>query len=71
MDIERNLRYKDQLCITLVDELRKEILDEAYNSTYSVHPGATKMYRDFKPLYWWPSMNKDVTVYVLKCLTCQ
>jgi len=28
------------------------ILDEAHNSAYSIHPGATKMYMDLKERYW-------------------
>ncbi|KAL0421149.1 UNVERIFIED_CONTAM: Retrovirus-related Pol polyprotein from transposon, partial [Sesamum latifolium] len=31
----------------------------------------TKMYRDLRPYYWWPTMKKDVAEFVAKCLTCQ
>ena len=33
-----------RLCVPDVDNLRKEILEEAHFIAYSVHPGATKMY---------------------------
>nr|GEW66818.1 retrotransposon protein, putative, Ty3-gypsy subclass [Tanacetum cinerariifolium] len=46
------------------------IMDEAYKSKYSVHPGADKMYYDLKDRYWWPGMKKDIAMYVSKCLTC-
>ncbi|XP_076944842.1 uncharacterized protein LOC143615649 [Bidens hawaiensis] len=46
------------------------LLDEAHKSRYSVHPGATKMYRDLKQNYWWPEMKRDVAKYVKKFLTC-
>ena len=36
-----------------------------------MHPGITKMYNDLKREFWWPGMKKDVTQFVLKCLTCQ
>ncbi|KAK8574435.1 hypothetical protein V6N12_062129 [Hibiscus sabdariffa] len=29
------------------------------------------MYKDLKPLYWWPEMKTAITDYVSKCLTCQ
>ncbi|KAL0455700.1 UNVERIFIED_CONTAM: Transposon Ty3-I Gag-Pol polyprotein [Sesamum latifolium] len=31
----------------------------------------TKMYRDLRPYYWWPTMKKDVAEFMAKCLTCQ
>jgi hypothetical protein len=29
-----------------VDHLHEKILQEAHGSTYSIHPGSTKMYQD-------------------------
>jgi len=52
-------------------EIRRQILEEAYNSRYSVHPGGTKMYRDVRLNYWWNNMKKEIANYVDKCLTCQ
>ncbi|KAJ9544424.1 hypothetical protein OSB04_024131 [Centaurea solstitialis] len=51
-------------------EVRQTLLDEAHKSKFSIHLGATKMYRDLKTNYWWPSMKRDVARYVEKCLTC-
>ena len=51
-------------------ELKKLLLDEAHKSKYSIHPGATKMYYDLKPDYWWPGMKRDIVKYVEQCLTC-
>ncbi|KAL0311461.1 UNVERIFIED_CONTAM: Transposon Ty3-G Gag-Pol polyprotein [Sesamum angustifolium] len=53
------------------DGLRKEILQEAHNAPYAMHPGTTKMYRNLKPYYWWQTMKKDVAEFVAKCITCQ
>ncbi|GJU62259.1 reverse transcriptase domain-containing protein [Tanacetum coccineum] len=39
---------------------RTLIMDEAYKSKYSVHPGADKMYYDLRDRYWWPGMKKDI-----------
>ncbi|WMV58584.1 hypothetical protein MTR67_051969 [Solanum verrucosum] len=40
------LRYQGQLCVPISDDLRENILSEACGSRYSIHLGATKMYRD-------------------------
>ncbi|KAD3641269.1 hypothetical protein E3N88_30493 [Mikania micrantha] len=50
--------------------LKSTLLEEAHKSKYSIHPGATKMYRDLRINYWWPGMKRDVVKYVEKCLTC-
>ena len=65
------LRLQDRLCVPNVDELRKKILEEAHSSRYSIHPGATKMYRDLRQHYWWRRMKKDIVEYVARCLNCQ
>ena len=51
--------------------MREQLLIEAHETPYSVHPGTTKMYQDLKKGYWWPGMKKDVVRFVEKCLTCQ
>ena len=40
-----------RLCVPDVIELKKEIMEEAYSSTYAMHPGSTKMYRTLKDHY--------------------
>ncbi|KAH0671258.1 hypothetical protein KY285_025475 [Solanum tuberosum] len=45
------LRYQGRLCVPDVGELRQHILAEAHNSRYSIHPGATKVYRDLREVY--------------------
>ncbi|GJU50990.1 putative reverse transcriptase domain-containing protein [Tanacetum coccineum] len=45
--------------------------DEAHKtSVLSVHPEVDKMYYDLRDMYWWPSMKKEIAIYVSKCLTC-
>ena len=65
------LNFKGRLCIPSDDELRTQILTEAHATSYSVYPGATKMYKDLKMHYWWPDMKRDIAQYVDQCLTCQ
>jgi hypothetical protein len=44
--------------------LRKEILDEAHLSKFSIHPGSSKMYQDLKGNFWWSDMKVDIEKYV-------
>ncbi|KAL2226383.1 UNVERIFIED_CONTAM: Transposon Ty3-I Gag-Pol polyprotein, partial [Sesamum indicum] len=60
-----------RICVPNVEELRMEIMHEAHYAPYAMHPGSTKMYRDLRPYYWWPTMKKNVAEFVAKCLTCQ
>ena len=46
IDEEGVLRIKGRGCVTRVDDLIHIILTEAHSSRYSIHPGATKIYRD-------------------------
>ena len=38
------LRLGTRLCVPVVDELRKGIMEEAHFSDYNIHPGSNKMY---------------------------
>ncbi|GKB27681.1 putative reverse transcriptase domain-containing protein [Tanacetum coccineum] len=64
------LYYLGRIWIPLKGDVRTLIMDEAYKSKYSVHPGANRMYYDLRDRYWWPRMKKDIAEYVSKCLTC-
>jgi hypothetical protein len=46
-------------------------LREAHDSTYSIHPGSTKMYHDLKSRYWWYGMKRSIAKYVALCDNCQ
>jgi hypothetical protein len=52
-------------------ELRRDILDEAHQTRYTVHPGNNKMYQDLKKKFWWHGMKKDIAEYVAQCHVCQ
>jgi hypothetical protein len=47
-----------------VKGIRELILREAHDSTYSIHPGSTKMYHDLKSRYWWYEMKRVVAQYM-------
>ena len=64
------LHFRGRLCIPDDPELKEQILSEAHSTPYSVHPGATKMYKDLKEQFWWSGMKKEVAEFVAKCLVC-
>jgi hypothetical protein len=59
------------ICVTNLKPIKELILREVHESTYSIHPGSTKMYNDLKTRYWWYGMKRDVAEYVALCDTCQ
>ena len=66
-----SLYYKDQVCVTNDSELKKSILEEAHNGSFTMHLGRTKMYQDLKVSYWWSKRKRDVLEFVTKCMVCQ
>ncbi|GJT51998.1 reverse transcriptase domain-containing protein [Tanacetum coccineum] len=67
---DRSLYFMDRIWVSLVGGVRTVTMDEAHKSSYSVHPGADKMYYDLRDMYWWPGMKRDIATYVIECLTC-
>ena len=57
IDADGVLRYKGRLCVPEQEILKGELLKEAHNSSYSIHPGG--------------NMTKEIAEYVSKCYTCQ
>jgi hypothetical protein len=45
------------ICVPNLKPIKELILREAHDSTYSIHPGSTKMYKDLKTQYWWYGMK--------------
>ncbi|GJR97600.1 putative nucleotidyltransferase, ribonuclease H [Tanacetum coccineum] len=60
-----------KLCIPEDPTLREALMAEAHSSSFSIHPGSTKMYHDLKQHFWWSGMKRDVATFVSKCLICQ
>jgi hypothetical protein len=52
-------------------ELRRDILDEAHKTRYTIHPGNTKMYQDLKKKFRWRGMKQDIAEYVAQFHVCQ
>ena len=54
------IRFKGRICVPNDDALKRQILDEAHSSKYTMHPGSTKMYQNLRQVYWWPGMKKEI-----------
>ncbi|XP_059627679.1 uncharacterized protein LOC132270521 [Cornus florida] len=65
------MRFRGRLYVPDLADLKREILEEAHHSRYTVHSGGTKMYHDLKRQFWWEGMKRDVAEFVSRCLTCQ
>ncbi|XP_038989917.1 uncharacterized protein LOC120113176 [Phoenix dactylifera] len=66
-----SLRYGNRIYIPNNSDLKNEIMREAHNTGYTVHPGGTKMYKDLKGIFWWNNMKREIAQFVAQCLTCQ
>ena len=50
------LRFRRRLCVPDVTKIEEEIMQEAYCTLYTAHPGSTKMYQDLRYNFWWDGM---------------
>src|SRR4051812_17053397 len=66
-DEEGVLWYKRRLCVLADSKLKQDILKEAHDTIYSIHPGGTKMYQDFKEQFWCHKMKREIGSYIAKC----
>jgi hypothetical protein len=65
------LWFNKHIVIPKDHKLRKQIMDEAHLSKFSIHPGSTKMYQDLKQNFWWTRMRCEIAKYVSECDICQ
>lgn len=70
VDAHNVLHYGDHLCVPEETPLKQQILREAHESAYSIHPGGTKMYQDQRQIFWWAGMKKDIAYHVACCNVC-
>jgi hypothetical protein len=65
------LWFNGRIVVPKDHQLRKQILDEAHLSKFSMHPGSTKMYQDLRQNFWWTRMKRELAKYVSECDICQ
>jgi hypothetical protein len=70
-DAKGTLWFKDRLVVPKKESLKKNILDKAHTSRYSIHHGSTKMYYDLRQQFWWTRMKHKTSHYVSECDTCR
>lgn len=63
--------FKGRVCVPQGGNLRDELLAQAHQSRFTIHPGRTKMYQDLKRYYHWEGMKRDVALWIARCQTCQ
>ena len=69
-DQHGTLRFRGRICVPSQSDLSKKILSEAHESSYSIHPGGTKMCEDLRQIFWWDGMKKDIAYFVACCNIC-
>jgi transposase InsO family protein len=69
LDEQGTVWLKERICVPQDKALLEQIMREADDSSYSIHPGSTKMYKDLKTRYWWKGMRRDIAHYVACCDT--
>ena len=65
------IRFENRLCVPNDSRIKKEILEEAHKTIYTIHPGETKMFHDLKKNFWWRNMRREIAKFVEECPTCQ
>jgi hypothetical protein len=51
LDDQGTVWLKEWICVPQDKALLEQIMKEAHDSRYSIHPGSTKMYKDMKTRY--------------------
>ena len=70
-DEQGAIRMEKRINILNKEELRREIIEEAYCSAYTMYSGSTKIYQDLKENYWYKGIKTNIAEYVSKYLICQ
>jgi hypothetical protein len=69
-DEKGTIWFGQRLVVPEEATIRKEIFDQAHLSKFSIHPRSSKMYQDFKEIFWWSNMKVEIAIYDSKCDTC-
>ena len=51
--------------------IRQTLLEEAHKSKFSIHQGATKMYKYLILSCWWTCMKREIACFVERCFSCR
>ena len=62
---DKALKFQNRLCVLNITEIKRQVLEEAHNTKFTMHLGGMKMYRDLNEMFWWPGMKKEIAKFVL------
>ena len=65
------LKFQGCLCVPNIPEIKRQVLKEAHNTKFTMHPGGMKMHQNLKEMFWWLGMKKEISEFVSQCLPCQ
>jgi hypothetical protein len=70
MDEQGTVWLEERIGVPQDKALLEQIMREAHDLRYSIHPGSTKMYKDLKTTYCWKDLRRDIAHCVACCDTC-
>ena len=59
--------FFNKLCLPKEAQEKEEVMKEAHQSRFTIHPGQTKMYHDLRRQCWWQGMKWDIAEFLSKC----
>ena len=59
--------FFNKLCLPKEAQVKEEVMKEAHQSWFTIHPGETKMYHDLRCQCWWQGMKRDIAEFLSKC----
>ena len=63
--------HRNEFYVLNCCEIGKLILQEMNNAPYAEHQGYQKTLASIRIEYFWPSMKKDISYYMARCMECQ
>lgn len=70
LDQYKTLWFGKRLVVSNQEKLKRQILNEAHESLFSIHPGSNKMYRDVRKRFLWKGLKQDIARFVAECDVC-
>ena len=70
LDHLNTLWFEKMLVVPNQGDLKKQILNEAHESLFSIHPRSNKMFRDVRKRFWWKGLKHDIARFVAECDVC-
>lgn len=64
---EGDLRFKGCLVVGQMGDIRQQIMSNLHNGTKVVILAGRQQLTESVPFFWWPSLNKDVKIWVQQC----